>query len=95
MLRVYFKDSHGALVFWGPGNPSSLDGVPKWMTEINKVCLSIPCVVITLGSLRIRRLLDDDAVGLRDMFTAHAYLGTCRRRGHSGKMRGISLTQNR
>ena len=47
MLRVYFKHSHGALVFWGPGNPSSLDGVPKWMTEIKKVCPSLPCVLIT------------------------------------------------
>ena len=47
MLRVYFKDSYGAFVFWGPGNPSSLDGVPKWMTEIKKVCPSIPCVLIT------------------------------------------------
>ena len=27
-----------------------------------------------------RRLLHDDAVGLRDMSTAHAYLGTYRRR---------------
>ena len=47
MLRVCFKHSHGALVFWGPGNPSSLDGVPKWMKEIKKVCPSIPCVLIT------------------------------------------------
>ena len=47
MSRVYFKQSHGALVFWGPGNPSSLDGVPKWMTEIKKVCPSLPCVLIT------------------------------------------------
>ena len=30
----------------------------------------------TLGSLRI----DDDAVGLRDISTAHAHLGTCRHR---------------
>ena len=27
-----------------------------------------------------RRLFHDDAVGLRDMSTAHAFLGTCRRR---------------
>ena len=27
-----------------------------------------------------RRLLHDDAVGLRDISTAHAHLGTCRRR---------------
>ena len=47
MLRVYFRESHGALVFWGLGNPSSLDGVPRWMKEIKKACPSIPCVLIT------------------------------------------------
>ena len=47
MVRVYFKDSHGALVFWGPGNPSSLDGISKWMAEIKKICSSIPCVLTT------------------------------------------------
>ena len=47
VARVCLKHCHGALVFWGPGNPSSLDGVRKWMTEISKVCLSIPCVLIT------------------------------------------------
>ena len=33
-----------------------------------------------IGELINRRLLHDDAVGLRDMSTAHAYLGTCQRR---------------
>ena len=46
MSRVCLKHCHGALVFWGPGNPSSLDGVRKWTREINKVCPSIPCVLI-------------------------------------------------
>ena len=45
--RVCLKHCHGALVFWGQGNLSSLDGVRKWMTEISKACLSIPCVLIT------------------------------------------------
>ena len=44
---VYFKDSDGALVFWGPGNPSSLGGVPKWMKNIKQVCPSIPFVLVT------------------------------------------------
>ena len=34
----------------------------------------------TNRELTNRRLLHDDAVGLRDMSTAHAFLGTCRRR---------------
>ena len=46
-VEVYFKHSHGALVFWGPGNPSSLDAVPKLMTEIKKVYPSLPSVLIT------------------------------------------------
>ena len=33
-----------------------------------------------IRELTNRRLLHDDALGLRDMSTAHAYLGTCRRR---------------
>ena len=47
MSRVYFKQSHGALVFWGPGNPSSLGGVPKLINNIKQVCPSIPCVLVT------------------------------------------------
>lgn len=47
MTRLYFKCSDGALVFWGPGNPSSLGAVPKWLTSIKEVCSSIPCVLIT------------------------------------------------
>ena len=43
----HFKYSDGALVFWRPGNPSSLDAVPKWMTDIKKVYPSLPCVLIT------------------------------------------------
>ena len=47
MLRAYIKDSRGALVFWGTGNPASLDGVTKWLTELKKICPLIPCVLIT------------------------------------------------
>ena len=47
MTKVYFKDSHGALVFWGTCNPSSIDGVPKWIAKIKEVCPSIPCVLVT------------------------------------------------
>lgn len=47
MMRIYLKDSHGALVFWGPSNPSSLDGVPKWGAKIREFCPSIPCVLVT------------------------------------------------
>ena len=35
----------------------------------------------TNRELTNRRLLHDGAVGLRDMLTAHGFLGTCRRRG--------------
>ena len=47
MTNVYYRDSHGALVFWGPGNSSSLDGAPKWLNKVNRVCPSIPCVLVT------------------------------------------------
>ena len=33
-----------------------------------------------IRELTNRRLSHDDAVGLRERLTAHAYLGTCRRR---------------
>ena len=41
-------------------------------------CASTPPVIGR--ELTNRRLLHDDAVGLRDISTAHAHLGTCRRR---------------
>jgi len=47
MTRIYYRGSHGALIFWGTRNPSSLDGVPKWMTNIKEFLPSIPCVLIT------------------------------------------------
>ena len=47
LTTVYYRDSHGALVFWGPGNSSSLDGAPKWLKDVNRTCPSIPCVLVT------------------------------------------------
>ena len=47
MTNVYYRNSHGALVFWGPGNSSSLDGAPKWLNDVNRVCPSISCVLVT------------------------------------------------
>ena len=47
MTNVYYRDSHGALIFWGPGNPSSLDGAPKWLKDVNRAYPSIPCVLVT------------------------------------------------
>ena len=49
MTNVYFRNSHGALVFWGPGNSSSLDGAPKWLNDVNRVCPSISCVLVTVN----------------------------------------------
>ena len=46
---------------------------------VNTVCL-FRCRLINNRELKNRRLLHDDAVGLRDMSTAHAFLGTYRRR---------------
>ena len=34
-------------ILWGPGNSSSLDGAPKWLNDVNRVCPSIPCVLVT------------------------------------------------
>lgn len=47
MLRVYFKDSLGALVFWGTRRPSSLDEALRWREKVKEVCPSIPCVLVT------------------------------------------------
>lgn len=49
MTNVYYRNSHGALVFWGPGNSSSLDGSPKWLNDVNRVCPSISCVLVTVN----------------------------------------------
>ena len=48
MTKVYFKHSQGALVFWGPHNPSSLAGAVQWRKKIKEdVSLPIPCVLVT------------------------------------------------
>ena len=48
MTKVYFRHSQGALVFWGPHNPSSLDGAVQWRKKIKEeVSLPIPCVLVT------------------------------------------------
>jgi len=47
MTRVYYSFSHGALVFWGTRNPSSLDEAIKWRQEVRNHLPSIPCVLIT------------------------------------------------
>ena len=49
MTNVYYRDSHGALVFWGPGNSSSLDGAPKWLKDVNRACPPIPYVLVTVN----------------------------------------------
>ena len=50
IARIFFKGAHGALVFWGPQRPYSMDVVAKWMAKIREVCPSIPCVLITDNS---------------------------------------------
>ena len=47
VTRLYFKFSHGALVFWGTRAPFSLEGATKWRQEIRNYLPSIPCVLIT------------------------------------------------
>ena len=47
VLNSHGRNSHGALVFWGPGNSSSLDEALKWLKDVNRVCPSIPCVLVT------------------------------------------------
>ena len=47
MVRVYFKDSHGALVFWGTRRSSSLDEALRWREKVKEICPSIPCVLVT------------------------------------------------
>ena len=47
MTRLFFRSSHGALVFWGTHRPSSLEGATKWRQEARNYSPSIPCVLIT------------------------------------------------
>ena len=47
MTRLYFRFSHGVLVFWGNRQPSSLEGAAKWRQEVKNYLPSIPCVLIT------------------------------------------------
>ena len=47
LLNLTGRNSHGALVFWGPGNSWSLDEALKWLKDVNRVCPSIPCVLVT------------------------------------------------
>ena len=46
-IRVYFRNSHGALVFWGTRRPSSLDEAVRWREKVKEFCPSIPCVLVT------------------------------------------------
>ena len=54
VLNSHGRNSHGALVFWGPGHSSSLDGALKWLKDVNRVCPSIPCVLVTDNTLKKR-----------------------------------------
>lgn len=47
MVKVYFKDSLGALVFWGARRPLSLEEALRWREKVKEVCPSIPCVLVT------------------------------------------------
>ncbi|XP_078365615.1 ras-related protein Rab-38-like [Oculina patagonica] len=47
MTKVYYKDSLGAIVFWGTRRPSSLEGATKWRQDIKKKLPPIPCVLVT------------------------------------------------
>ena len=48
MTKVFFQHSQGALVFWGPHNPSSLAGAVQWRSKIKQeVSSPIPCVLVT------------------------------------------------
>ena len=47
MTNLYYRDSDGALIFWGPSKSSSLDGAPKWLKDVNRTCPSIPCLLVT------------------------------------------------
>ena len=47
MTKVFVQHSQGALVFWGPHNPSSLAEAVQWRDKINReVCSPIPCVLV-------------------------------------------------
>ena len=49
MTKFYYKGAHGALVFWGPNNPSSLKGALAWKEDIQKKagCHKIPHILVT------------------------------------------------
>ena len=52
MTKVYHRGSHGAIVFWGTRNPSSLEGATKWRQNIRKYQPSIPCVLVTDNTVK-------------------------------------------
>ena len=45
MRGIYYGDAHGALVFWGPNNPSSLKEALQWKENIQKT--KIPLILVT------------------------------------------------
>lgn len=47
MVKLYFRDSLGALVFWGARRLSSLEEALLWRAKVKEICPSIPCVLVT------------------------------------------------
>lgn len=47
IMKLYFKDSVGALVFWGARRPSTLEEALLWRAKVKEICPSIPCVLVT------------------------------------------------
>ena len=78
MTRVYFGNSQGALVFWGTGRPSSLNGVPKWIKDVKEVCPAIPCVLITDNTPNIPLYgpgkIFDDELALNQFCKDHGFV---------------------
>ena len=47
MLKIYFRDCLGALVFWGTQRPSTLNEAVLWREKVKEFCPCAPCVLVT------------------------------------------------
>lgn len=47
MVKIYFRDCLGALVFWGTQRPSTLNEAVLWRENVKEFCPYAPCVLVT------------------------------------------------
>ena len=82
MTKVFFQHSQGALVFWGPRDPSSLARAVQWKAKIaQEVHSPIPCVLVT-ENIKDSQLKSMEWIGPGKIFENELALDKfCRRHG--------------